>query len=90
MENRTRQEALIRMKSGWSVFRKSSEIFLYRHLPMGLKRKVFNQCVLPAITHGCQTWSLTKVVKKLETSQCAMERKMLNVKLAKNKSDRYS
>ena len=56
--------------------------FLDRHLPMSLKRKVFNQCVLPAITYDCQTWSLTKAfVKKLETSQRAMERRMLNVKL---------
>ena len=49
---------------------------------MSLKRKVFNQCVLPAVTYGCQTWSLTKaLVKKLETSQRAMKRRMLNVKL---------
>ena len=34
------------------------------------------------MTYGCQTWSLTKAsVKKLETSQQAMERKRLNVKL---------
>ena len=31
--------------------------------------------------HGCQAWSLTQaIVKKLETNQRAMERKMLNVK----------
>ena len=49
---------------------------------MSLKRKMFNQCFLPAMTYGCQTWSLTKaLVKKLETSQWAMKRKMLNVKL---------
>ena len=34
------------------------------------------------MTYGCQTWSLTTaLVKKLETSQRSMERKMLNVKL---------
>ena len=34
------------------------------------------------MTYGCQTWSLTKaLVKKLETSQRAIERKLLNVKL---------
>ena len=82
MENRTKQEVSIRVKAGWSVFGKYREIFLDRHLPMSLKRKVFNQCVLPAVTYGCQTWSLTKaLVKKLETSQRAMERKMLDVKL---------
>ena len=37
------------------------------------------------MTYGCQTWSLTKaLVKKLETSQRAMERRMLNVKLKDN------
>ena len=82
MENSTKQEVSIRIKAGWSVFGKFREIFLDRHIPMTLIRKVFNQCVLPAITYGCQTWSLTKaLVKKLETSQRAMERRMLDVKL---------
>ena len=82
MENSTEQEVSIRIKAGWSVFGMYREIFLDRHLPVSLKRKVFNQCGLPAMTYGCQTWSLTKVlVKKLETSQRAMERRMLNVKL---------
>ena len=49
---------------------------------MSLKRKVFNQCVLPAMTYECQTWSLIKAfVKNLKTSNRAMKRKMLNVKL---------
>ena len=62
------------------VFGNYREIFLDRHLPISLKRKVFNQCVLPAITYGCQTWSLTKaLVMKLETSQQAMQRKMLDM-----------
>ena len=56
-----------------------------RHLHTSLKRKVFNQCVLPAMTYGCQTWSLKKaLVKKLETSLRAMERRMLHVKLKKD------
>ena len=70
MENSTKQEVSIRIKAGWSVFGKYREIFLDRHLPISLKRRVFDQCVLPAVTYGCQTWSLTKaLVKKLGTSQ---------------------
>ena len=81
MENRTKQEVSIRIKPVWSVFGKYREI-LDRHLPMSVKRRVFNQCVLQAMVYGCQTWSLTKaLVKKIERSQRAMERKMLNVKL---------
>ena len=81
MKIRTRQEVSIRIKAGWSVLLKYREIFLDRHLPLSLKRQVSNQCVSPAMTYGCQTRSLTKaLVKKLETSQRATERKMLNVK----------
>ena len=82
MENRTKQEVSIRIKAGWSVVGKYRDIFLDRHLPMGLKRKVFHQFILPAMTYGYQTWYLIKAfVKKLETNQRAMERKRLNVKL---------
>ena len=66
MENRTKQEVSVSVKANWCVVGKHREIFLDRNLPMGLKRKVFNQCVLPAMTYGCWTWSLTKAsVKKL-------------------------
>ena len=60
MENSTKQEISIRIKAGWSVFGKYREIFLDIHLPMSLKRKVYNQCVLPAMTYRCKTWFLTK------------------------------
>ena len=46
------------------------------------KRSSTSTYVFPAMAYGCQTWPLTKaLIKKLETSQRAMERKMLNVKL---------
>ena len=59
MEIRAKQEVSIRFKAEWSVFGKYRKIFLDRLLAMSLKRKVFNQCVFPAMMHGCQTWSLT-------------------------------
>ena len=68
--NRTRHKILIKIKAEWSVFEKYGEISLSMHLPINLKRKVFNQCVLPTITHWCQTWSPTEALaKKLETGQ---------------------
>ena len=82
IENGAKQEVSIRLKAGWSVFGKYRENFRDRHLLVSLKRKVLNQCVLPAMTYVCQTWSHTKtLVKKLEISQRPMERKMLNVQL---------
>ena len=64
------------------VFCMYKEIFLDKQLPISLKRKVYDQCILPTVTYGCQTWSLTReILNKLEVSQRAMERKMLNIKL---------
>ena len=39
MENSTKQKVSIRIKAGWSVFRKYREIFLDRHRPMSLKTR---------------------------------------------------
>ena len=44
------------------------------------KKKVFNQCVLPAVTHRWQAWSLAKaVVVKLEVGQWTLEGRLLIV-----------
>ena len=49
---------------------------------MCLKRKVYNGCILPAMTYGCETWKLTKSSEnKLRIAQRAMERAMLGVTL---------
>ena len=49
---------------------------------MCLKRKAFNQCIIPTLTYGCQTWTLTKeLTQKMEICQRKMERKMLGIKL---------
>ena len=43
----TKQGVSIRIQTGCRVFGKYREIFLDRHLPVSLKTKAFNQCVLP-------------------------------------------
>ena len=41
-----------------------------------------DQCVLPTMTFGYQTWSLNKqLTNKVRTAQRAMEKKMLDLKL---------
>ena len=81
MEDRTANEIQLRIKAGWSVFGRYREIFQDKELPMCLKRKVFNQCINPTLTYGCQTWTLTKdLVQKIEVCQRKMERKILGIK----------
>ena len=53
------------------------EICLDRHQPISRKGIFINQCVLPTMKYGCQTWSQANTtVKKLERRQEAMEREV--------------
>ena len=62
--------------------KKNKEIIQDRQLNISLKKQIMDQCVLPTMTYGCQTWSLNKqMINKLRTAQRAMERKMLDLKL---------
>lgn len=82
MYNNTREEVLIRIRAGWSCFGRYKSILCDNKLPMTLKRRVYNQCVLPTMTYGAETWTTTKYLEqKLRTAQRAMERKMLHITL---------
>ena len=51
-------------------------------MPVCLKRKVYNSCVIPALTYGCETWKLPKRTENLlRIAQRAMERAMLRISL---------
>jgi hypothetical protein len=81
--NRDNQTNEIQRRIGltWAAFGKLSHI-LKSSIPMCLKRKVYNQCVLPVQTYGAETLTLTqKSANKLRVTQRAMERAMLNVSL---------
>ena len=59
------------------------------HIPYSLKRKVFNQCVLPTMTYEGQSWLLTKAVaNNLEPNRRAMEKETLNVQRKLSKRHR--
>ena len=48
-----------------------------------MKTKVFEHCVLPVMTYGAETWTLTVgLVHKFKVMQRAMERPILGVSLA--------
>ena len=47
---------------------------------MCLRKRMYDQCVMPTMTYGAETWTTTKHLKqKLMTAQRAMERRMLNI-----------
>lgn len=75
----TINEVTRRAKLAWSSFGRLNYI-LKSSLPMCLRRKVFNQCILPVLTYGSETWTLSaKAIQKLQTTQRSMERCMLGV-----------
>ncbi len=45
--------------AGWAAYAKHRDIFK-SNLVICLKRQVYNSCVLPAMTYGAETWTLTK------------------------------
>lgn len=65
----------------WGAFGKLRHIFK-SNIPICLKRKVFDQCVLPVLTYGAETLTLTKqTVNKIRIAQRKMERSMLGLSL---------
>ena len=48
-----------RIMAGWAAYAKHRDIFK-SNLAICLKRHVYNSCVLPAMTYGAATWTLTK------------------------------
>ena len=68
-----------RIMAGWAAHAKHRDIFK-SNLPVCLKRQVYNSCVLPAMTYGAETWTLTKQAQnKLAAGQTKMEGSMLNI-----------
>ena len=79
MNNDIMEEILNRSKLGWRRFGKLNTAF-NSNMPFCLKRKLFDQCVLPVLTYGCETQMLNyKSIQKLNTTQRSMERQKLNI-----------
>ncbi len=68
-----------RIGMGWSFFGKQN-LVMKSNLPLSLKRKVNNECILPVVTYGSETYRLTKELEsKLSSEQRGMERRMLGM-----------
>ena len=73
------EEVKRRSRAGWNAFGNFNDI-MKSNIPICLKRKVFNQCVIPAMTYGSETWAVTKKMEqKLKTAQHSMERTMIGI-----------
>ena len=48
-----------RITLGWAAFNKVDNIMRSRKASTQIKKKVFNEYVLPVMTYGCETWALT-------------------------------
>ena len=70
---------LLNLEKGWAAYAKHRDIFK-SNLAICLKRQVYNSGVLPAMTYGAETLTLTKQAQnKLAAAQTNMERSMLNI-----------
>ncbi|RVE54059.1 hypothetical protein evm_001182 [Chilo suppressalis] len=79
--NNFEDEVNRRIQLGWAAFGKLRQV-LTSSIPQCLKTKVFNQCVLPVMTYGAETWTLmVRLVHRFKVAQRAMERAMLGVSL---------
>ena len=68
-----------RIMAGWAAYAKHRDTFK-SNLSICLKKQVYNSCVLPAMTYGAETWTLTKQAQnKLAAALTKMERSMLNI-----------
>ncbi|XP_048006861.1 uncharacterized protein LOC125242187 [Leguminivora glycinivorella] len=79
-ENRQCKEIDRRIENAWKSFW-SMKTLMKGNLPLTLKRKLVDMCILPILTYGAQTWSLTEAQKsRLKICQRAMERSILGVR----------
>ncbi|CAG9125592.1 unnamed protein product [Plutella xylostella] len=68
-ENRQDKEVERRITNAWKSFWSMKDL-MKGTLPLTLKRQLIDMCILPVVTYGAQTWSLTEHQKsKLKTAK---------------------
>uniref|UniRef100_A0A2A4J025 Reverse transcriptase domain-containing protein n=1 Tax=Heliothis virescens TaxID=7102 RepID=A0A2A4J025_HELVI len=72
-----------RIGNAWKQYWSFKEAMKNKETSISIKRKLFNTCILPVLTYGCQSWALNQThYRKLETCQNAMERSMVGKRLS--------
>ena len=79
-----------RVQAGWAVYHQYSDYFRARYIPRAAKEKLFNGCVLPAMTYAAETWITTKRDRaRLAAAQHRMERRALGITLRDRRSNTW-
>lgn len=80
-ENRNGKEVERRIKIGWRKFWSLRSILKAEKVSRRAKSKVIKSCILPTITYGCQTWSLSKVqYERLRVTHMQMLRSVMKIR----------
>jgi len=85
------QEAEIerRVRLSWAAYGKLKSI-INSNIPLNLKTKLYNECILPVTTYGAETWVLNQqTLNKLQVHQRAMERRLLGISLKDRKTNEW-
>ena len=70
----------VEIQNAWRAFWKLRPYLASKNIQLRARRRLCDMCILPILTYGCQTWSLTnKATCRLQVTQRAMERRMLGV-----------
>jgi len=70
-----------RISPAWSKFGRLGRYLQDVKFPFTFKRKIVNQCVMPVVLYGAETWTTTKkLAQRLNSAHRAIERKMLNIR----------
>lgn len=87
--SRHRDELIRRVNMAWNKFWSLKEV-LKSNVPVRLKKKVLDSCILPSLSYASQSWIFNRQTSsKIQTTQRAMERSTLNIKLKHKRTNVY-
>ena len=71
-----------RISLSWAAIGKLDYILNDKKIPINLKKKVYNECILPVTTYDMETVTITRAnAERLRVHQRAVERRMLGISL---------